>query len=106
MIRLESAEIAKISEEFVADPISQAADLFGFLGLDASPGVVGSCVEATAFDKLSGGRQRGEEDPNSFFRKGEVGDWKNWFTGEHLELFERRAGSLHRALGYDGVPIS
>ncbi|MDB6064098.1 MAG: hypothetical protein JWR26_306 [Pedosphaera sp.] len=93
-------------EEFLADPISQAADLFGFLGLDASPGVVSSCVEATAFDKLSGGRRRGEEDPNSFFRKGEVGDWKNWFTEEHLELFELRAGDLLRELGYDLVNVS
>jgi hypothetical protein len=93
-------------EAFVANPISQATILFDFLGLDARPGLVRACVEATAFAKLSGGRQRGEEDPNSFFRKGDVGDWKNWFTGEHLELFERQAGDLLRAVGYDGVLVS
>jgi hypothetical protein len=88
-------------ERFIAEPMAQTAELFDFLGLDSGPDMVRSCVEAAAFDKLSGGRRRGQEDPNSFFRKGEVGDWKNWFTRAHRDLFASRAGHLLEALGYD-----
>lgn len=87
-------------ETLLADPISQATILFDFLGIDANPAVVRSCVEATAFDKLSGGRKPGEEDSHSFFRKGEAGDWKNWFSQEQERMFEQRAGNLLRELGY------
>jgi hypothetical protein len=35
-----------------------------------------------------------------FFRKGIVGDWKNYFTARHRELFTHRAGGLLQELGY------
>lgn len=87
-------------EKFLANPISQATLLFRFLGIDASPEVVRGCVSATAFEKLSGGRHPGEEDPHSFFRKGEVGDWKNWFSQDQQRVFDQRAGNLLQMLGY------
>ncbi len=87
-------------EQFVADPFSQAEMLFEFLGIEAKPGVVRACVEATTFEKLSGGRKRGAEDLGSFFRKGAVGDWRNWFSGEQKILFGQRAGDLLDELGY------
>ncbi|MDB6111159.1 MAG: sulfotransferase [Pedosphaera sp.] len=87
-------------EKFLAHPVAQATVLFEFLGINASPAVVRTCVEAAAFDKLSGGRKSGEEDGNSFFRKGEAGDWKNWFSPDQERMFEQRAGTLLRTLGY------
>jgi hypothetical protein len=87
-------------EALVADPVSQTAALFDFLGLKSNPATVRACVEATSFNKLSGGRKRGDEDLNSFFRKGEVGDWKNWFTSEQRHLFDEAAGHLLEELGY------
>ena len=50
---------------------------------------------------LSGGREPGEEDRESFFRKGEAGDWENWFTIDQMHEFDERAGELLEALGYD-----
>lgn len=47
------------------------------LGVDGSDSCVQSCVQAGSFEKLSGGRKRGEADPNSFYRSGTVGDWQN-----------------------------
>lgn len=81
-------------EQLIADPFGQTIRLFNFLGLDSRPEVVRSCVDACTFAKLSGGRRQGEEDVRSFFRKGEVGDWKNWFTPEQESVFEQRAGEL------------
>jgi hypothetical protein len=88
-------------EEFIRNPLSHAARLFDFLGLKCNARTVRECVSATSFDQLSGGRKRGEEDINSFFRKGVAGDWKNWFTDLQHVLFEKAAGPLLARLGYE-----
>ena len=87
-------------ENLIASPVEQAGKLFRFLEIDNGPDVVDSCVRAAAFETLSGGRHSGQEDNSSFFRKGVVGDWKNWFSAEQREAFEQRAGSLLKTLGY------
>lgn len=35
------------------------------------------------------------------FRKGQIGDWKNYFTDEHKTLFKKVAGQLLIDLGYE-----
>lgn len=87
-------------EQFVADPIIEATRLLQFLGADASPAQVSACVESNSFKQLSGGRERGEEDLNNFFRKGVAGDWKQWFTPEQERVFAEQSGSLLTKLGY------
>lgn len=52
------------------------------------------------FEKKAGGRARGEADPESHYRKGEPGDWKNHLTDDHLEEFERRFPRLLEKTGY------
>ena len=34
------------------------------------------------------------------FRRGEIGMWKEYFTEEHLNEFEKRFGELQMAFGY------
>ena len=46
-------------------------------------------------------RKRGEEDVNSFIRKGIVGDWKNVFNNEACEIFDHYAGKELIKLGYE-----
>ena len=46
-------------------------------------------------------RMPGEEDVTSFVRKGIVGDWKNCFTREACEVFDRYAGDALILLGYE-----
>ena len=47
------------------------------------------------------GRSPGEEDQHSKFRKGIVGDWKNYFTARVEREFRTRYGDLLRCLGYE-----
>lgn len=47
------------------------------------------------------GRKSGEEDSSSFVRKGITGDWKNHFTREAAEVFDRYAGEALILAGYE-----
>jgi hypothetical protein len=56
------------------------------------------------FSKLSGGRQKGEVDPNSHYRRGVHGDWINHFSLEHLQFFKEHYGDLVLQYGYESDP--
>ncbi len=47
------------------------------------------------------GRERGEENRQSFMRKGIKGDWKNYFSTEARQVFDHYAGDLLVELGYE-----
>lgn len=50
---------------------------------------------------LVSGREPGSEDQTAELRKGIVGDWRNHFTREAAEVFERYAGKELLLLGYE-----
>lgn len=57
-------------------------------------------VEEFSFFRQSG-RLPGQENIGSFMRKGLVGDWRNHFSREACELFDRYAGNELLLLGYE-----
>lgn len=75
--------------------------LLEFIGVSATADELEKCRDSGSFKRLSGGRQRGEEDKSNFYRKGEVGDWRNHFDDECVEVFKRCAGDLAVELGYE-----
>jgi Sulfotransferase domain len=58
-------------------------------------------VLANRFERLTGGRPRGSEDPAAHERKGVVGDWRNHFTDRVKASFKARYGELLIATGYE-----
>ena len=58
-------------------------------------------VEANQFTKLAEGRQPGQEDVKSHYRKGVPGDWRNHFNEEHIALFKQQFNDLLVKLGYE-----
>ena len=58
-------------------------------------------VERNTFARLSGGRDRGQEQTTSFFRKGKAGDWKNHFTQKQADRFREIAGDWFEHHGYE-----
>ena len=88
-------------EDLLADAPAETARLLRFLGAGAGDEVVRRCVEQASFEKLSGGRRRGDEDPTSMLRKGVAGDWREAFSGEDRRVFKEEAGDLLVELGYE-----
>ena len=70
-------------EALSANPRAVVADMLAYLGMSAPSGTIlrmigeASFEKQTARDSKSEGRERGEENIESSFRKGVVGDWKN-----------------------------
>ncbi len=82
-------------------PEHEIERILSFLDVDTASELIALCQKAGAFETSAGGRERGKEDQESFFRKGVVGDHKNHFDEETLALFDNVAGELRTALGYD-----
>jgi hypothetical protein len=75
--------------------------LFKFLNVSSNRFISKYCTEKTSFKRLSKGRKRGEEDPNSFFRKGISGDWKKHFNSNYKDKYKSASGELLIELGYE-----
>lgn len=87
-------------EDLLADPEGGLAGILAFLEVDDRPEVVARIVEENAFERLSGGRKRGQEDSGSFYRKGVAGDWEAHFDAAARAAFAQASGGLLAELGY------
>ncbi len=87
-------------EDIASDPERVLAGLFAFLGVEASKAVLTDVQGEASFEKLSGGRTRGDENRDSFFRKGVSGDWRNHLGEMDDAAFRRIAGGWMQRFGY------
>ena len=88
-------------EDMKAKPENTLKDVFSFLGTNDSSSIVKRCVRLNTFEKLSSGRKPGQEDSENFFRKGTIGDWRNYFSAENIAVFKEVAGDTLVAAGYE-----
>ncbi len=57
-------------------------------------------LDQNSFQNIAG-RQKGQEDQKSHYRKGVAGDWVNYLTGANKDFFKARWGQLVVDLGYE-----
>lgn len=95
-------DVAFTSYEAVTeDPKRELRKVLEFFDrIEVSEAQLDAAVEKYSFQNQTN-RRRGEADPNSFVRKGIVGDWKNVFDRECREIFHGYAGSELILLGYE-----
>ena len=74
--------------------------IFKTMNLDVEESIIISAVEKFCFKKCAN-RAKGEEDAKSFYRKGVVGDWCNYFKERDISYFKENAGDLLIELGYE-----
>ena len=81
-------------ERLQIDPVTELARVVTALGKTPDRDQIVKTVDRFSFEKLSG-RKEGEENRNSFMRKGIVGDWKNVFSPEATTMLDKMtAGRL------------
>jgi hypothetical protein len=91
-------------EDLIANEAAQFGRILTFLGL--LPGKIdipelSLVLERHSFARLSGGRQRGEEDVHNHYRRGVPGDWRNHFETCHIDYFRKLYNPLLIKLGFE-----
>ncbi len=79
-------------EDLHADTERKRKELFEFLGVDASRA-------SPIANELQPGFT--DERPDRFFRKGKIGDWKNYFTDQTRQWFKQIGGEELMFQGYE-----
>ena len=87
-------------EDLYQDFYATVSALYAFFGVDNDAQTVADVRTETDFSRLSKGRKPGEEDPNSFFRKGIAGDWVNALDPASIAGHVDEHGDLMRNCGY------
>ena len=87
-------------EHLRADTLSVFGTACHFVLGPVPDAIIEQAVAMNAFERVSG-RKPGEEDQESFARKGISGDWRNYLTDEHKSRFKEIAGDLLIELGYE-----
>lgn len=95
-------------EDLWANPIGELGRVLAYLGIEGNESFAKEIVNRNRFERLSLGRriwqQRrkpGQEDVSSHFRKGIVGDWKNYLKKAHIQRLKDIAGEQMILLGYE-----
>lgn len=69
-------------------------------GAEADPERIGWTIDKFTFARQAG-RSAGKENRSSFLRKGTSGDWRNHFSRESAEIFDRYCGEALIEAGYE-----
>jgi hypothetical protein len=90
-------------EDFFANGVGTLKEVFEFIGAPVDFEEVVSIFHSHQFERM---KQRGTGTnqytlPETFFRKGQVGDWRSALTPTQRYIFHEVAGELLRELGYE-----
>jgi hypothetical protein len=88
-------------EQLLSNPVQELRRIcWETSGRDISETKAHSVVEEMSFERQTG-RRPGQEDKASLARRGVVGDWRNYFSKEACQVFDRYAGDELVSLGYE-----
>jgi hypothetical protein len=76
-------------------------DLMAHCDVAIDPKELRELLDRGSFDRLSGGRRKGEADRSSHYRRGVSGDWAKYFTPRIDERLNEVAGDLVPLFGYE-----
>lgn len=95
-------------EDLLNNPQEQFQRVLDHLRVNLPADLLKAIIARNQFERLSGGRKfwkqarkQGQEDPHSHFRKGIIGDWKNYLKPQHINRFKQVAGDKLIELGYE-----
>jgi hypothetical protein len=88
-------------EDFFFNPHETILNALSKVNVEIDSVHLENTLKEFSFAKFSGGRKRGEEDKSSHFRKGIVGDYKNFYTPIHTAICKKQIGESLIKLGYE-----
>lgn len=88
-------------EQLLGDPMGCLREVARVFELDAGEERLREIVEAHSFKRMSGGRDRGQDDGGQFVRKGVAGDWVNHFDDRLRAVYKERIGDFLVEFGYE-----
>jgi len=87
-------------EDVIKNTIPAIAGAIDGFGYKYNAKALESAVEKRSFVNMSSGRGHGDEDSSSHYRKGVIGDWKNYFSDNENHLFIDRYEHIMKGFGY------
>lgn len=87
-------------EQLLDDPRRWGRAMLEHLDLAADDETLARCLDAASFRTRSGGREPGEEDRASFYRRGVAGDWREHIDAELARRACEPVATLMTACGY------
>ncbi|RUS85848.1 hypothetical protein EGW08_006400 [Elysia chlorotica] len=76
-------------EDMKLDPMRCVFDIADFLKVNVTEKLAGEIIDACSFNRMK--KKRAKDGPVAkLFRKGIVGDWKNWMSPEQSEAIDKR----------------
>ena len=88
-------------EDMLENDVKEISKAIRFLSFDIDQSTIDEICLNNRFNKVTG-RQRGDEDQDSFYRKGISGEWKESFTEKNKTLLEQcEYQELIYELGYE-----
>jgi len=88
-------------EDLASDNAQFLTRLLEYLDVRMPESDVRRLHERHSFRRMSRGREQGQEDINSHYRKGVAGDWRNYFTPRLENELRETTGDLLSVLGYE-----
>ena len=85
-------------EDLLVDAAGELKKILAFLGTREDESAIARIVKDRSFESATGGSA---EQRNSMIRKGQAGDWANYFDRELLDALGRPFVDLVRELGYE-----
>ncbi|MCK5322396.1 MAG: sulfotransferase [Candidatus Aenigmarchaeota archaeon] len=87
-------------EDMHSEPEDTLSSILQFLGVSTDEEIIRECISKNEFKLFSGGREKGEEDKDSYFRSGTSGGWEGFLTKSALKGVYTTAGGLLKKFGY------
>jgi hypothetical protein len=97
VLQLRLEDVSKCPKE----KLRQAYTFAGFFDAGVTDEIFEESLEENSFEKLSGGRKKGQENRDSHYRKGTAGDWKNHFNERHITYFKSALNDILVKYGYE-----
>ncbi len=87
-------------EDLRRNPAAELERILAYLGRPKSADAVAACIAEFEFSRMKE-REKDTDERAALVRKGEIGDWRNYFNQAAVDLCREKLGSMLLEMGYE-----